>query len=372
MPRNINLRLARLARQDEFYTQFDDIVLELQHYEEHFKGKTVLCNCDDPYESNFFKFFALNFMHLGLKKLICTCWYQSQIVGRELSWIDDNRDFFLNSCITTAKKKAAYKIELTNNSELFNHGPINLNDVRAYLELHKPETLTGTGDYKSPECISFLQEADIVVTNPPFSLFREYLATLLKYDKKFLIIGNKNSLALKEVFPLIQNNTLWTGYRGFSGGMWFYANYEGKTQKFVNGKKLINVPTIWYTNLDNIKRHTKIDLYMVYKNNQSSYPKFENFDAINVDKTSEIPKDYDGIMGVPITFLDKYCPEQFEIIGLGIAGLGLQAGVKPYKPEHKNFRKNVQKRGAVDGDLYMIKDGVVTVPYSRILIRRKI
>jgi len=218
--------------------------------------------------------------------------------------------------------------------------------------------LKGNGDFRSQECIELLKEADIVVTNPPFSLFREYIAQLMKYEKKFLIIGNQNALSYREIFLLIRQNLLWTGYNMVKCFM------QPRTTKL---KKFGNI--CWFTNMDIVKRHEKIDLYKNYT--QEEYPKYYNFDAINVDKITDIPCDYDGIMGVPITFLDKYSPEQFEIIGLGISNSGLECGVQPYKPEHKKYRKEVQKRGAVDGDLYMMINGEVTVPYARILIRRK-
>ena len=216
-----------------------------------------------------------------------------------------------------------------------------------------------------------LKEADIVVTNPPFSLFREYVAQLLEYDKKLLIIGNKNALTYKEIFPLIQENKLWTGYRGFSGGMWFKANYEGKTEKNIHGEKIINVPSIWYTNLDIQKRHENLILYKTYSPN--AYPKYINYDAIEVSKTELIPYDYDGVMGVPITFMDKYNPEQFEIIGIGNGGeLGVECGVSANLTveqcaalfrEDKSFRK---------GKLcYRNETGKLVGCYARILIKKK-
>ena len=229
--------------------------------------------------------------------------------------------------------------------------------------------LKGDGDFRSRECIELLKEADIVVTNPPFSLFREYVAQLIEYDKKFLIIGHQNAIKYKEIFPLIQQNKLWLGY-GFKGGAaHFISHYEDKATAGDHREGLIRVSGVtWFTNLETTKRYEDLILYKKY--NPEEYPKYENYDAINVNRTEEIPIDYDGVMGVPITFMDKYNPEQFEIIGMGIAGLGLAAGVQPYKPEHKKYRKEIQKRGAVDGDLYMIIKGEVVVPYARILIRK--
>jgi len=235
------------------------------------------------------------------------------------------------------------------------------------------QTLKGDGDFRSDESIALLQQADIVVTNPPFSLFRDYVAQLIKYNKKFLIVGNHNAITYKEIFPHIKKNRIWLGYK--YGDMAFKVpqTYEPRETRFwqdLDGQKWISFGNIcWYTNLDIAKRHEDLILYKAYT--PEDYPKYDNYDAINVDKTKEIPMDYQGAMGVPITFLDKYNPEQFEILGLGISNSGLDVGVRPYKPEHKKYRKEVQKRGAVDGDLYMIKNDEVVVPYARILIKNK-
>mgnify|MGYP002525981058 FL=1 len=230
--------------------------------------------------------------------------------------------------------------------------------------------LQGDGDFRSRECIELLKQADIVVTNPPFSLFREYVSQLVEYDKKFIIIGHQNAIKYKEIFPLIRDNKLWLGY-GFKGGAGhFISNYEDTATAGNHRDGMIRVSGVtWFTNLDIQKRTEDLILYKTY--NPDDYYTFENYDAINVDKTSDIPVDYYGVMGVPITFMDKFNPNQFEIIGLGIANLGLECGIKPYKPEHKKYRKEVQKRGAVDGDLYMMIDGELVVPYTRILIRRR-
>lgn len=293
MAKNDNLHKAKRAKADEFYTQLSDIENECQHYWEHFKGKTILCNCDDPRVSNFFRYFSLNFEHLGLKKLIATC-YKNQDI-----------DLFSQE----SSEKAVYIIY---------EGDKNGNRQVDDNELEVKE-LQGDGDFRSKECIELLKEADIVVTNPPFSLFREYVAQLIEYEKKFLIIGNKNALTYKEIFTLIKANKIWTGVRGFSGGMWFKSDYEGKTEKIIkdwegNTERIINVPSIWFTNLDHKKRHEELILYKNYT--PEEYPKYDNYDAIEVKKTAEIPMNYNGVMGVPITFLDKYNPEQFEILGL--------------------------------------------------------
>ena len=340
---NKNLNKAKEAKKDEFYTQLEDINNELRHYREHFRGKTVLCNCDDPRVS-FFTYFAYNFEFLGLKKLITTC-YKNQ-----------NIDLFSQN----KSEQAVYLVyEGDKNGD---HIP-NAEEIGV-----KP--LKGDGDFRSKECIELLKEADIVVTNPPFSLFREYVAQLMEYEKKFLIIGHQNAIKYKEIFPLIQQNKLWLGY-GFKGGAGhFISHYEDTATAGDHREGMIRVSGVtWFTNLEIKKRHENLILYKHYT--PEEYPKFENFDAININRTEDIPCDYNGVMGVPITFMDKYNPEQFEILGVGIAGLELAAGVKPYKPEHKKYRKEIQKRGAVDGDLYMMNGEEVIVPYNRILIQRK-
>ncbi len=311
MAGNKNLHSAKDAKKDEFYTQLNDISNELKYYKKHFQGKIVLCNCDDPYESNFFKYFALNFNFLGLKKLICTCWDGSPITSKEL-------DLFPDEPKENGRSRFAYKVELTKVEDLTGDGATDLDDVKLFLEKNKPALLEEHGDFRSKECIELLKEADIVVTNPPFSLFREYVAQLVEYDKKFLIIGNQNAITYKEIFLLIKENKLWLGTK--SGDMSFTVpeNYEERATRFWvddNGQKWRSMGNIcWFTNLDHNKRHYPIDLYKHYTSEE--YPKYDNYDIINVDKISDIPMDYDGVMGVPITFLDKYCPEQFEILGI--------------------------------------------------------
>jgi hypothetical protein len=342
---NTNLHKAKNNKKDEFYTQLSDIENELRHYKDHFKDKVVYCNCDDPRVSNFFHYFSYNFEHLGLKKLIATC-YKNQ-----------DADLF-----STNESEQAVYLEYT--------GDKNGNKVPDANEIGvKP--LQGDGDFRSAESIELLKEADIVVTNPPFSLFREYVAQLIEYDKKFIIVGHQNAIGYKDIFKLIKDNKLWLGY-GFKGGAGHFINtqYEDYASAGDHKEGMIRVSGVhWFTNLDIDKRHEDLILFKSYKENE--YTKFENFDAINVNKTKEIPIDYSGFIGVPLTFMDKYNPEQFEIIGLGIANLGLEIGIERYKPEHKKFRKEVQKRGAVDGDLYMVLNGVVEVPYSRIIIKHK-
>jgi len=305
----------------------------------------VLCNCDDPRVSNFFHYFSHNFEQLGLKKLITTC-YKSQ-----------NMDLFSEN----TSEKAIY-LEYT--------GDKNGNNVPDPEEIGIRQ-LHGDGDFRSRESIELLKQADIVVTNPPFSLFREYVAQLIEYDKKFVIVGHQNAITYKEVFKLIKENRIWLGY-GFSGGAAHFINkhYEDYATAGDHKEGMIRVSgVVWFTNLDINKRHEDLILYKKYS--PKLYPTYENFEAININTTKDIPCDYNGFMGVPITYLDKYNPDQFTIIGLGISNSGIEIGVQPYKPEHKKYRKEIQKRGAVDGDLYMIKNGIVDVPYARIIIKNK-
>ena len=304
---------AMAAKKDEFYTQLTDIERELQHYWQHFAGKVVLCNCDDPYESNFFKYFALRFNQLGLKKLICTCFDGSPVQGNEL--LLDFGDF------GEEPKKIAYKVEITEVKDLNGDGAVDLADVQYLLKNDKNiiSLLKQHGDFRSAECIELLKQADIVVTNPPFSLFREYIGQLMQYKRKFLIIGNVNAITYKEVFPLIKENMIWLGPSITSGDRKFNVpdNYPLNAAGCgvdTDGRKYIRVKGVrWFTNLDHNKRHEEMDLTCRYS--PEEYPHYDNYDAINVDKTSDIPYNYSGAMGVPITFLDKYNPEQFEIIG---------------------------------------------------------
>lgn len=343
--KNSNLHKAKDNKKDEFYTQLSDIERELKYYKHHFKDKVVYCNCDDPRVSNFFHYFSYNFEKIGLKKLITTC-YKNQ----EMDLFSQNDS-----------EQAIY---------LEYNGDKNGNFVPDPNEIGIKH-LKGDGDFRSKESIDLLTQADIVVTNPPFSLFREYVAQLIEHDKKFVIVGHQNAITYKEIFKLIKENKLWLGY-GFKGGAGHFINqhYEDYATATDRKEGMIRVSGVhWFTNLEINKRHEDLILYKTY--NEEEYPKYENFDAINVNKTKDIPIDYKGYMGVPITFLDKYNPDQFEIIGLGISNSGIEIGVQPYKEEHKKYRKEIQKRGAVDGDLYMITNGVVDVPYARIIIKNK-
>lgn len=308
MSKNSNLHNAKSAKNDEFYTQLTDIEKEMKYYRSQFKDKVVYCNCNDARESNFFKFFSMNFEFLGLKKLITTGFKAD---GKGVAYIYEG------------EKNGNYMVD---NEEI------------------KVVELEGNGDFRSEECIAFLKEADIVVTNPPFSLFRKYVAQLMEYEKKFIIIGNQNAITYKEIFPYIKNNELWLGAKGI-GEMSFVVpqDYEMHTTRSWRSEDGTNWRSLgnacWFTNMEHGKRHTPLDLYKKYSS--ESYPKYDNYDAIEVSKVADIPMDYDGVMGVPITFLDKYCPEQFEIV---------------------KFRKG-------DDDKDLSVNG--KCPYFRILIKRK-
>ncbi len=318
MAGNSNLHTSRSDKTDEFYTQLSFIEYELKHYKTVFKGKTVLCNCDDPYESNFFKYFAQQFNSFGLKKLIASCYADSphKIIISELA--DNNND-----------------------------GQLDFADVEFLLANHK-NTLTklkGDGDFRSKECIEYLKQADIVVTNPPFSLFREYVAQLIEYKKKFIIIGNVNAISYKEIFPLIKANLLWLGMSIHSGDREFrvpdhYPLDAAGCRVDETGARYIRVKGVrWFTNIDIPKRHEELFLFRTYS--PDIYPKYDNYDAIEVSKTSDIPKDYDGVMGVPITFLDKYCPEQFEILGASDNGaVDEQYKLPHFKKHNEPYIKN--------------------------------
>ena len=298
---------AKKNKADEFYTQMSDIAEEMKHYKEQFKDKVIFCNCDDPYESNFFKYFAMSFNFLGLKKLIATCYAGSPIANTQLSLFDDEP-------AEDKTTKNPHKIIITEVDDYNCDGVFDMTDVE-WLLRNKKNTLTrlnGDGDFRSPECIELLKEADIVVTNPPFSLFREYVAQLIEYDKKFVIIGNKNALSYKEIFVYIRENKLRTGYRDINSDMWFIVPENYEYEKIVDGNKVKHIMGCWFTNFDVEKHNEFLTLYKKYSSDK--YPRYDNYNAIEVSKTSEIPDDYYGDMGVPITFLDKYNPEQFEII----------------------------------------------------------
>ena len=339
---NKDLNKAKAAKKDEFYTRLEDIENELRYYRHHFKDKTVLCNCDDPRCSNFFRYFTLSFEVLGLKKVIATC-YKNQDVDL----------FTQNAC-----EKAVYQIyegDKNKNKKVDNEEI----EVR-YLE--------GDGDFRSKECVELLKEADIVVTNPPFSLFRDYVALLVQYNKQFLIIGNKNAIKYKEIFPLFMANKLWVGVMPMTREIYFDVPQEyideglrmkkDRTIVKQGDKYMARSPSIWFTNLEHDKRHEELPLFKKY--DPKEYPTYVNFNAIEVSKVNDIPCDYDGLIGVPITFMDKYNPDQFEIVGMSL-DLADMSVIRA-------------RLGRNDGGptFYIEKNGSLVRLYDRIVIRRKV
>ena len=320
MAGNSNLHRAKEAKNDEFYTQLSDVENELVHYREHFKGKTVFCNCDDPTWSAFWKYFHLNFGFLGLKRLISTHY---------------------------DKEQSTYMMEYLGGDD---------NDVSVGTKT----PLKGNGDFRNEECLELLRQSDIVVTNPPFSLFREFVGTLMEYGKKFIVIGNKNAVTYKEMLPLLRSDEVWLGYYSPSE----FGTPSGTTKK-------INGLSRWFTNLDIQKRHENLILYKHYSPDE--YPKYDNYDAINVDKVGEIPLDYDGVMGVPITFLDKYNPEQFEIIGMSANADAMDVPVQLGEAFIKEYRRQ-GGTGHFSANMYGVcyfdNKGKAKVPYSRLFIRK--
>ncbi len=336
---NSSLHKAKTAKNDEFYTQLTDIEKELRHYKKHFKDKVVYCNCDDPRVSNFFRYFALNFKHLGLKKLISSC-YKSMEPDL-FSQYDSEQAIYLE----------------------YNGEPLAENENMPDVQKSDIEVFEGDGDFRNRESIELLKQADIVVTNPPFSLFREYVAQLIEYDKKFIIIGNKNAITYKEVFQLIREDKMWIGVMPMGTDILFdlpqhYIDNmlknkkEGSSYRVVEGVVKGRSQSCWFTNLEHKKRNEELFLFRNY--DPAIYPKYDNYDAINVDKTADIPCDYDGAMGVPITFLDKYNPEQFEIISSNDIRLNEKV---PFK-EHGLIK---DKDGAINGKR----------KYVRIVIKNK-
>lgn len=336
---NNNLHKAKDSKKDEFYTQLSDIENELKHYKNHFKDKIVYCNCDDPRVSNFFQYFSYNFEALGLKKLITTC-YKNQ----------DAELFSQNE-----SEQAVY---------LEYEGDKNGNHVPDIEEIGI-KSLAGDGDFRSAECIELLKQADIVVTNPPFSLFREYVAQLIKYEKKFIIVGHQNAITYKEIFKLIKENKIWLGY-GFKGGAAHFINqhYEDYASAGDHKEGMIRVSGVqWFTNLDINKRHEDLLLFKEYT--PEEYPTYDNYDAINVDVTKHIPKDYKGAMGVPITFMDKYNPEQFEILGFTHRN-------DPYNLKTKIYSKlDAENFNDLNGSPIIKIGNMYKFIYMRIIIRNK-
>ena len=350
----LGLSAAKTAKKDEFYTQLNDIERELQHYWPHFRDKVVLCNCDDPYESNFFKYFALRFNQLGLKKLICTCYNGSPVQGNELLLHFEGFD--------SEPTKIAYKVEITEVKDMNGDGAVDLSDVRYLLQNDKNVLSTlKTGDFRDPECIELLKQADIVVTNPPFSLFREYVGQLMEFGKKFLIVGHQNAITYKEVFPLIKENKVWLGY-GFKGGAaHFTSPYDDIATAGDHRDNMIRVSGVnWFTNMEIAKRNEELDLVCRYS--PTEYPKYDNYNAINVGKTLDIPCDYEGYMGVPITFLDKYNPNQFEIIWQACGNTRVSAPSEIL--QELGYKSHPEDRGGC---------GVINGKrqYARVIIRNK-
>jgi len=350
---NAALNHAFLVKKDEFYTQYDDVDREMANYKGEFKGKTVFCNCDDPFESAFFRFFVLNFEDLELSAIISTCYAHSSLSGKE---------YPLES---TAKAYKSVITELPNDYIVRPDGSLDLEELFS-MEGNHLEYLDGDGDFRSAECEMLLDKADIVVTNPPFSLFREYISQLERHKKKFIILGNMNAVTYKEVFPLFRDNKVWYGESIRSGDRKFYVPEEyplNATNCGIdeNGRKYIRVKGVrWFTNLDIRKRHENI----VLKNRFSldEYPRYENYNAIEVSKTQSIPHDYFGVMGVPITFLDKYNPDQFEILML--ANGNARTNVSQKTLSLLEYRQHPEDRGGV---------GIINGRrvYVRIMVRRK-
>ena len=372
---NTNLANAKTAKNDEFYTQYADIQKEINAYLEYdpnvFRGKTVLLPCDDPEWSNFTKFFAQNFELFGLKKLISTSYAveSKKIKDWKPTLFETESPYY-----DADKSRTNGKIFILD-EDINSDGRFNINDLHwNYLE--------GDGDFRSDEVKALRDEADIIVTNPPFSLFREFMAWMMDAEKKFIVIGNKNAITYKEIFPLIKNNIIWYGPSITGGDREFmvsktYVTHSSSLRTDEKGNKYIRVPGVhWFTNLDHGRRHEPLPLMtmednIIYSKHKEvkgkQYIHYENYDAIDVPYTDAIPSDYEGVMGVPISFLDRYCPEQFEIIGQTQGDSGKELGLKPYPRELKKLNKSLR-----DGQLYyMDENGIPQKPYARILIRKK-
>ena len=352
MASNQSLNKAKTAKEDEFYTRLEDIENEMRHYRKHFKGKTVLCNCDDPFESNFFKYFVLNFNRLGLKKLVATCYAGSSIAGTQLSLFDVIGD--------ESKKNTPYKAIVTNVYDITGDGGIDMFDVAALFKSGENllEELDGNGDFRSRECIELLDQADIVVTNPPFSLFREYIDLLLSKKKSFIVLGSENNVTYKDIFPLLRDNQIWLGHN--SGDMSFRVpdSYQPRDTRFwidEKGQKWRSFGNmVWFTNLDIKRRHES--MILVKRFNADAYPRYENYDAIDVSRIEDIPFDYAGVMGVPLTFMRTHDPKQFRIIGFGKGILAKEIGVS------KNYRGRCDLA-------FRTESGKYKCPYGRILVQ---
>lgn len=400
---NSNLTSAKKAKNDEFYTQFADIQKEIEAYLEYdadtFRGKVVYCNCDDPFESNFFRYFVLNFDRLGLKQLITTSYKPSPVANTQLSLMGED----LELSVKGRPKQTANKFIINEVGDTDGDGGFSLKDVAEQLKANKNNEwapLNGDGDFRSDECVELLKQSDIVVTNPPFSLFREFVAQLMEHGKQFIIIGNMNAVTYKEIFPLIAQNRLWLG-NGFSAGNAYFSVPKENVRDFASGVydegtglvKFRNV--VWFTNLDHGRRHQPLQLMTMADNlkfnkkmrGKTAYDKYDNYDAIEVPFTNAIPSDYDGVMGVPISFLDKYSPEQFEILG------ATQRGCHDAVPDTRKYddywemKQNGERTGSSGGktnenanllgndgrkNYFINKDGrVVQSAYQRIFIKHR-
>jgi len=342
---NSNLHRAAKVKNDEFYTQLADIEKELKHYKDQFRDKIVYCNCDDPFESNFFKYFAANFNALRLKRLITTSYTKSPIAGGQLPLFEMEG--------LKPDGKEPYVIEITEVPDINKDGAISIEDVETLLRRNKKSSrkLQGNGDFRSEECVELLKRADIVVTNPPFSLFRQYVAQLMEHGKKFLIIGNDNAISYKDFFEFIKKNKVWNGY----GKVKEFKQPDGTLKKFGN--------VGWYTNLDTTKRHEKLTLYKKY--NAKEYSKYDNYNAIEVSKVSDIPMNYEGVMGVPVTFLDKHNPNQFEILGITDRDSKNKYRTKMYTKEDSPKYNDLNRRAAIK------VNNELKPTYARLLIKLK-
>jgi len=402
MANSSNLNKAKKAKYDEFYTQYYDIQIEIDAYLQYnsdvFRSKVVYCNCDDPFESNFFRYFVLNFNKLGLKQLITTSYKPSPVANTQLALFGDDKT------LTKSKgrpKVTANKFIINEVHDIDGDGEFNLRDVSKQLKANKHNEwapLDGDGDFRSPECIKLLKQSDIVVTNPPFSLFRDYIKQLFDYDKKFVIIGNMNAITYKEVFPRIKENKMWLGVTNFNTGMYFQVSNDfvyATTYKFErekNGVKVNRVPGVcWFTNLDHGRRHKPLPLMteteIIKFSTKKSFEKYDNYDAVEVSLVKNIPSDYKGVMGVPISFLDKYNPDQFVILG------ATQRGCHDEVPDTKKYddywevRQNGQKTGSSGGktnenanlvgndgkkNYFINKDGrIIQSAFQRIFIKHR-
>ena len=356
MSKNKWLSKAKKEKNDEFYTPYGVIQSELNYYENKFAEKTVLCNCDNPFESNFAKFFIRNFNYLKLKRIICTSYAGSPVVGTQMSLFDDYNE--------PVESDRGYVLDISS-VPMANGRGVSDDDISTLLhERGIVKRLKGDGDYRSDECLNYLKQADVVVTNPPFSKFREFVKTLFEYNKQFLIIGHQNAITYKEIFPLIKDNKMWLG-KPFKGNVGFFKSpYEDVATASQHKDGLIRVSGVmWYTNLDYKQRHEDLILYKHYL--ADDYLKFDNYDALDVDKTADIPLDYSGNMGVPITFLDKYSPDQFEILGITDRQNTSGLRTKKYTADDSKKYNDLNARGVV------IKDGKYKAVYARILVRNK-